>query len=207
MSGNNGYPFLSKRDVVRKLDDASFVRFAIDLLHRRFVDRDILSPPAGWMASDRKRGEEIHARLAGPDATAADLMAAAGLAKRYSRQIATHLRIEAISRDPRLVGAAAVFGVRVPDELMDRLDDEPYPAAEHEDGAPADGTAALPAEAALVATAEDAVTVAPSAVPPAPPPDAGPADAPLRRRGRPKGSRNRVKSEPDAKPKKRRRRS
>lgn len=209
------YPFLSKRDVVIKLEtDASFVRVAMGILHARFMDCDCLEPPAGWTASDTKRGEEVYARMTSPDATAADVMAAGALAKRYARQIASHLRLEAILHDPRLTGAAAVFGVRVPDELAERIDDEPYPADdEHEDGAAEDGAAGeadatTPAEAAVAVPVEASETTASDAVPSPPSPEAGTADAPpVRRRGRPKGSKNRPKTEALAKPKKRHRRS
>jgi hypothetical protein len=212
MSGN-GYPFVSKRDVARKLDaDAGFVRFAIELLHRRFVERDRIAPPAGWMASDRKRGEEIYERLSSTNATAADIAAAVELAKCYARQIASHLRSEAIASDPRLAGAATVFGVRVPDQLLERWDDDPYPTDESEraaaeEAAAEDARVAASAEPAVVAAAEESGSAASAAEALPSSTSAGTDDAPpARRRGRPKGSRNRVKLDSDAKPKKRRKR-
>ena len=42
------YPFVTRRQVLERLDrDPTFVREILELLHRRYVDRDVLEPPGG----------------------------------------------------------------------------------------------------------------------------------------------------------------
>lgn len=190
------YPFVTKRQVLDRLDrDPAFVREAIEILHRRFVDRDVLPPPAGWMSSHRKLGEELHARLAAADCTAADVVCAAALAKRYAKQITRVLRDNQLARDPRLGLAAAVFGVRRADDVVDVLDDgaDPYTDVEkHED---AEACSATP----------DAHEPPPSPAVAAPS-NLGELLTRRRRPGRPKGSKNKPKAVPaSSKPTKRRR--
>ncbi len=190
------YPFVTKRQVLDRLDrDSAFVREAIEILHRRFVDRDVLPPPAGWMASHRTLGEELHARLAAADCTAADVACAAAIAKRYAKQITKVLRDDQLARGPRLGRAAAVFGVRRADDEVDLLDDgaDPYTGVdEHEDGeaSSATSTAHEPNPSPAVAA----------------PSNSGEIPTPRRRPGRPKGSKNKPKAVPaSSKPTKRRR--
>lgn len=114
------YPFVTHRQVIERLErDPEFVRECVGILHRRYVDRDILQPPAGWMASHRKLGEELYARITSAECTDEEIARAAVLLKRYAKQIAKILRDEQIARDPRLGLAAAVYGVRPSDAVYD----------------------------------------------------------------------------------------
>lgn len=194
------YPFVSRREVADRLDrDPAFVRECVAILHRRFVDRDILPPPAGWMVSHRKAGEELHARLASDAATAGDVVAAAKIAKSYAKQLSKVFRDEQLARDPSLGLAAAVFGVRPPLEDEGRSDD-PYASIDDE---PSESVAVV-MDPGLPETANDAQPAADdAALATAPMAEAEPAK---RRRGRPKGSKSRPREE-RAKPGKRGRRS
>src|SRR5258708_6460556 len=122
------YPFATKRDIVRRLDDPkgeeTFVRQAMEILHRRFVDRDLLEPPAGWMVSHRQAGESLYQALSSPECADADVARAATLVKHYARQVAKVLRDEEVARDPRLGLAAAIFGVRASHDVDEGTD--PY---------------------------------------------------------------------------------
>lgn len=193
MSGN-GYPFVTRRQILVRLDrDPAFVCECITILHRRFVDRDLLTPPAGWMSSQRKAGEELFARLSGDAATAADIAAAAKLAKRYANQLCKVFRDEQLARDPHLATAAAVFGVRAPVDDDRDLGDDPYADLDAERGEAAIlGTPANADEASesrnILSPPEG--TVEHSA--PTPAVDPGPTK---RRPGRPKGSKNRPRED------------
>ena len=200
-----GYPFVTRRQVLERLDrDPAFVRECIQILHRRYADRDRLPPPAGWMASHRKLGEEIFVRLASADCTPADVARGATLAKRYAKQLTRILRDERIARRPGLALAAAVFGVR-PSEELDDVDD-PYVELEgeavggHGPASPLAGPYTVDTEPSLGAANEVATNSAVA--------NAAAIDTPpVRRKGRPKGSKNKVKADAQgAKPAKRRRR-
>jgi len=204
MTGN-GYPFVTRRQVLERLDrDPEFVRACVAILHRRYLDRAILSPPAGWMSSHKKAGEGIHAKLASDASTAADIVTAAKIAKRYAKQLAKVFRDEQLAHEPGLAVAAAVFGVRRSDDEDLDDGDDPYAEIDGErddaDGAPAiaDASSEPPA------TAAQTVSVAPSETVLA---EAAPEPATVKRRpGRPRGSKNKPKSA-TAKPAKRGRRA
>jgi hypothetical protein len=92
MTGN-GYPFVTRRQVLERLDrDPAFVRSCVEILHRRYLERALLPPPAGWMSSHKKAGEGIYAKLASDASTAADIVTAAKIAKRYAKQLAKVFR-------------------------------------------------------------------------------------------------------------------
>jgi hypothetical protein len=194
---NMAYPFVTRRQVVERLDlDAEFVMECIGLLHRRYQDRAALVPPAGWMASHIKLGEQLFTKLSSPACMPADVAQGATLAKRYAKQIASVLRDDQIARQPGLGLAAAVFGVRRTDAL-DHGDD-PYA-----EGADTDG-AADPAES--VADPKHATPRADATQPAVA--LASPSEGAARRRpGRPKGSKTKAKSTvvPRTQPMKRRR--
>lgn len=188
----NGYPFTTRRAVLERLDrDPAFVRTCVEILHRRYLDRALLPPPAGWMSSHKKAGEGIHARLASDAFTAADIVTAAKIAKRYAKQLAKVFRDEQLARDPGLAVAAAVFGVRrTDDQDLDDGGDDPYAEIDGErddvDGEPA--LADAPSETPPAPT----VVVAPSETELA---EAAPKPATDKRRpGRPRGSKNKPKS-------------
>lgn len=189
MSGN-GYPFVTRRQIIERLDtDPAFVRECVSILHRRFVDRDILSPPAGWMVSHRKAGEDVYTKLSSDTANAGDVTVAAKLAKRYAKQLCKVFRDEQLAENPQLAGAAAVFGVRpAVDDDRDNGDD-PYAELDDERDEPAaqDTAGDQAGTPASTATIADDPTSLPEEV-----------DQPVqnvRRRGRPKGSKNRPKED------------
>jgi hypothetical protein len=179
------YPFVTRRQVVARLGrDPEFAGACLAILHRRFVDRDILPPPAGWMASDVKRAEELYSRLDAGEASPSDLALATKLAQRYARQIASHFRDDELARNPSLKPLAAIYGLRptVEDADIDDGVDEDPPTDEAEAPEHLPARVTEPPPAAL----EEA----------APPP---------RRRGRPKGSKNKPKPAAAAQPGQRRR--
>jgi hypothetical protein len=167
------YPFVTRRQIIARLGrDPEFARTCLTILHRRFVDRDILSPPAGWMASDVKRAEKLYKQVSAGDASAANLALATTLVQKYARQLARHFRDEELSRNPALKPLAAVYGIRPTvedEEVDDGPDEDPF----------ADDSASLEEEAAPV--------------PAQPPPSAPEVVTPPRRRGRPPGSKNKPK--------------
>jgi hypothetical protein len=199
-----GYPFVTKRQVIERLGrDPSFVRECIEILHRRYLERDRVNSPAGWMSSHRKLGEELHARLTATDCSDADIARAAALAKRYAKQLTKVLRDEQIARDPRLGLAAAVFGVRPADEADDG--DDPY-ADRGESPEEGDGDDAPPMDHGPGPTTTELDPDSPLAVPPGlAVGDVAMETPPVRRRGRPKGSKNKAKADAPRKTSKRRR--
>lgn len=178
------YPFITRRQVAERLDrDPEFVRECIGILHRRFVDRDILPPPAGWMSSHRKLGEAIAARLVSPDFTAGDIATAAKLAKRYGKQLCKVFRDEQLAQEPGLAVAAAIFGVARVDREDADAGDDPYADTDRDE-----------VEHGEVHDASESSDHAP------PPAATAQEEQPARRRpGRPKGSKNKPK--PEAVPK------
>jgi hypothetical protein len=179
------YPFVTRRQVVERLvRQPAFVHECITIIHRRYVDRDILPPPAGWMASHRKLGEELYAQL--PNLNPSLTGVATNLTKRYAKQLAKVFRDEQLALDPKLRALAAIYGVQAPEhddaddvDVIDPpidIDDEP---ASHGD------TEATPVEIPSPTTEQNAPTDLSVSPVPA-----------LRRRGRPKGSKNKAKNRP-----------
>jgi hypothetical protein len=180
MSSTNGYPFASRRMVIARI--ASDPAFAIDCVK-------MLDARRAWMASHRPAAAKLVARLDAGPANAELACEAARLVGRYSKTLARILRERDLAERPELTTVGAVFGVA-------RVAAPVTPA-----GLPvAVAPAVVPPEAAPV--------VVPNAPPSEPPPSEEPGSEPApppKRRGRPKGSRNRPRTADEPKPTRRRR--
>lgn len=153
---NNGYPFISRKQVVERLvSDPAFVIESMRLIDGK------------WMASHKTRASKVIAKIATGNLSPEDLVEAISLISPYARTISRMLREREMAERPDLMGVAAMFGV------------------------------VRPAVQAEVATA-------PVALAPVAPASTEPASVP-RKRGRPKGSKDRPKAEEPGS--KRRRRS
>lgn len=153
---NNGYPFISRKQVVERL--ASEPAFVIECV--RLID-------AKWMASHKTRASKVIAKIAAGNLSPEDLVEAISLISPYARTISRMLRERDLAARPELAAQAAVFGVVRPTTVQADI-------------------ATAPVALAPVAT----TSTEPVSVP--------------KKRGRPKGSRNKPKEES---PPKRRRRS
>lgn len=193
------YPFVTRRDVIARLSsDPAFVRECIGVLHRRFLERETLKPPAGWMSSHVKTGEDLYLRLMARNCRDADVARARELVTRYAKQLARVLRDEQIARDPQLALVATVFGITSSRDVDGR---------EASDARPVDDVGATDtpsAERDTVDSPSDASVATEKARAPARLPDDS---QPRRRQGRPPGSKNKAKGAgPRRKPAARRRR-
>jgi hypothetical protein len=149
----NGYPFLSRRQILEKIAaDSEFASDCIGILQDRYARRAEGGPGMGWMASHAATATKLAAKVAAGEATDKELVEAAKLASRYSKQLARAFRDRDLAARPELGAQAAVFGVGGSED-------------------------ARPAPAAL-------------------PPATGAEAPPAKRRGRPKGSKNKPKVSP-----------
>jgi hypothetical protein len=154
---SNGYPFVSRRDILVRIGaDPAFAIECVAILQDRYEHRATGGPSAGWMASHAAKATALAAKMALGEVTEKELVEAAKLAGRYSKQLARVFRERELAARPELGAQAAVFGVG------GRVNAE-----------------AVPTTPPLPRTAE-------------PPPAA-------KKRGRPKGSRNKPRQEPASK--------
>ncbi len=182
----NGYPFTTRRQVLERIaSDPTFVVECVAILEDRYQRR--ASGPGesmGWMASHAAKASGLAAKIAAGEATEKERAEAAKLALRYAKQLARVFRDRDLAARPELDAQAAVFGLAPPGSPVRTATDHP---AATSPTAPGD---------ACVAPVTPAVQAeAPSEPVPAP-----------KRRGRPKGSKNRPK-EHAAPPRRRRSRA
>jgi hypothetical protein len=109
----NGYPFLSRRQIVERIEsDPSFAGECIAILQDRHDRRGAAAGESmGWMASHASMATKLAARLASGEATEKDHAEAMKLASRYSKQLARVFRERELAARPELGAQAAVFGV------------------------------------------------------------------------------------------------
>jgi threonine dehydratase len=112
----NKYPFTTKAQVAERLatDDTFVVRALQILQHRQTSDEDEAGATKhknarGWMSSHAKRGTELAHIASGEGLSVSELAETRALVSRYTKQLAAHLRDEAIAERPELQEEAACF--------------------------------------------------------------------------------------------------
>lgn len=168
MSATNGYPFLTKKAIAERLRlDREYALEMFRLLLARTAERTAETRGAsGFMASHAGPVRGIAATLEERALDDAEHLKLATLLSHYTKQLAAHFRTLDLQARPELLQVASVFSA-IPGVAVARLESEAETCATEEAEDPGSGDAASPA-----------VDV------PAP-----------RRRGRPKGSKNRPKEE------------
>ncbi|MBI3201585.1 MAG: hypothetical protein HYZ29_08585 [Myxococcales bacterium] len=115
MASDNRYPFVTKAEVKRRLEnEVAFVIECLALMQARHEMRASGGPtggPCGWMSSQRSRCTALAMTAAAGEITPKEMAEAARLLMGYSKQIAGVLRERALAADPSLAEAARVFGV------------------------------------------------------------------------------------------------
>lgn len=174
MSATNGYPFLTKKAIAERIrTDRGYALEVFRLLLARTAQRTADTRGAsGFMASHAGTVREISTTLEERTLNDTEHAKLAGLLCRYTKQLAAHFRTIQLRERPELLQVASVFsaipGVRGQSfEAADDDGDDEVVAAE---AGPAEG-------------ATDGAVLSPVEAPPP------------RRRGRPKGSKNRPKEE------------
>lgn len=115
MVTDNKYPFQSKAEIRRRLDnEAAFVVECLALMQARHELRTSgakVDGPCGWMSSQTSKAVALSKKGAAGRLTAHETVEAAKLLQGYAKQIAAALRERALAADPSLADAARVFGV------------------------------------------------------------------------------------------------
>jgi hypothetical protein len=108
----NLYPFLSKREILEKIEsEPAFAGECVAILQDRYDRRRPGESAAGWMASHASTATKLAARLASGEATEKDRAEAVKVASRYSKQLARVFRERELAAHPELGAQAAVFGI------------------------------------------------------------------------------------------------
>lgn len=97
---NNGYPFISRKQVAERL--ASEPAFVIECM---------LLLDGKWMASHKVRAGKVLAKIAAGNLSPEDLAEAVALVVPYARTISRVLREKEMAERPELAMQAAVFGI------------------------------------------------------------------------------------------------
>ena len=113
------YPFLSKKQIAARLESDPLFRVAALVIlfqrqtaHEQNTETTLNRNKQGFMSSHAVNGCRLAKKaLSGEELTAEDLGKIESIVCSYTRQLAEHLRGEAIAQNPDLAKAAAVFGV------------------------------------------------------------------------------------------------
>lgn len=113
----NLYPFVTKATVKGQLDsDPAFRIQAMAILHTLQTEHEQATKTTlnknkqGFMSSHAVRGSEVAVKIkAGEPLNEQDVAIVDRIAPRYSRQLATYFRAQAIASDPALAKVAAMF--------------------------------------------------------------------------------------------------
>jgi trehalose-6-phosphatase len=116
---NNGYPYLTKREIKSRLEtDADFRVDCLLVMHERQTTEEIESKGTtaknkrGWMSSHAHKGTTIAlAVIAGDDLSDEQEAWVEASVPRYTKQLASHFRTVARDDNPDLAEKAAIFGV------------------------------------------------------------------------------------------------
>jgi len=119
MKNSNNYPFLTKAQIVAKLDtDLSFRHEACLILTARQTEDELQVRETkhknrrGWMSSHAVNGTKFAEKLAaGEELTEEEEGKLAGMVCRYRKQLASHYREVAKRDNPELAEAGSTFGV------------------------------------------------------------------------------------------------
>ena len=113
----NLYPFVTKRSIKERLDSDQAYRIeAMAILHTLQTEHDQATKSTlnknrmGFMSSHAVKGSKVAEKIkAGEPLTEEDLAVCDTIAPRYSRQLATFARAQAIANDPALAKTAEMF--------------------------------------------------------------------------------------------------
>ena len=116
-SSANLYPFVSRKQIQARLaEDATFRQEVIVMLYTKQTEYEqststtLLRNKVGFMSSHAVHGSRIaKAVMAGETLNAEDLVRVDSIAPRYSRQIASFMRADAIKANPALQAVAKIF--------------------------------------------------------------------------------------------------
>jgi hypothetical protein len=119
MTNSNNYPFLSKAQIVAKLEsEPDFVKQACLILTSRQTEDELASHDTkwknrrGWMSSHAHFGTACAEKIArDEELTDAELAKLTGMVCKYRKQLAAHFRAEALEANPDLADAGKIFGV------------------------------------------------------------------------------------------------
>jgi hypothetical protein len=113
----NLYPFVTKRSIKERLDSDQAYRIeAMAILHTLQTEHEQATKSTlnknrmGFMSSHAVKGSKVAEKIkAGEPLTEEDLAVCDTIAPRYSRQLATFARAQAIANDPALAKTAEMF--------------------------------------------------------------------------------------------------
>ncbi len=113
----NLYPFVTKNQIKSQLDsDPAFRLQAMAILHTLQTEHEQATKSTlnknrqGFMSSHAVKGSKVAEKIkAGEPLTDEDNEIVATIAPRYSRQLATYMRAQAIANDPALKETAKLF--------------------------------------------------------------------------------------------------
>lgn len=113
----NLYPFVTKAQIKAKLEsdpqyrcEAMAILHTLQTEHEQATKTTLNKNRQGFMSSHAVRGSEVAVKIkAGEKLTEEDWAIVDKIAPRYSRQLATFARAQAIANDPALAKTAALF--------------------------------------------------------------------------------------------------
>jgi hypothetical protein len=119
MTNSNNYPFLTKAQIVAKLEcDLDFVHQACLIMTARQTEDEIQTRDTkyknrrGWMSSHAVFGTKMAEKIAaGEELTDEENGRLVGMVVRYRKQLAAHFREQAKAENPELAESGSVFGV------------------------------------------------------------------------------------------------
>jgi len=116
----NSYPFKTKAQIKAELDSSFDARCAamvtlykLQTTLEQATDKTLMSNRCGLMSSHAITGSKVAKKLiAGEELDSDDVDQVNRIAPRYSRQLATLARAEALAANPELAEKAALFGIK-----------------------------------------------------------------------------------------------
>lgn len=110
------YPFMSKTQIKARIaHDDEFVVQCLSIMLSRQTETEVERKStlnrnrAGFMSSHAARGTTLAVKAEGEGLTPEETEDARALVSRYTKQLASHFRADAIAKDPSLAEAARVF--------------------------------------------------------------------------------------------------
>jgi hypothetical protein len=116
-NSGNLYPFVTKAQIKEKLEsdplyrcEAMAILHTLQTEHEQATKSTLSKNRQGFMSSHAVKGSEVAVKIkAGEKLTEEDWKTVDKIAPRYSRQLATFARAQAIASDPALAKTAALF--------------------------------------------------------------------------------------------------
>jgi hypothetical protein len=116
-NSGNLYPFVTKKTIKAKLDtdqayriQAMAILHTLQTEHEQATNSTVVKNRQGFMSSHAVKGSKVALKIkAGEPLSPEDLDVVDTIAPRYSRQLATFARAQAIAADPALAATAEMF--------------------------------------------------------------------------------------------------